>query len=388
MKQYDINSRASITVLVVLGGLAAAILIVAPAIVGAYITRLAFSPQQAGYLISADMAGMGLATLPALWWINRLNWRQVARVALLITVAGNLLSASLDSFSAFLLVRLLTGFAAGTAMSVCLAAIGLTRDPDRVFGLWVVGQLIIGAAGLALFPHILALGGFPSIFVLLAAALFALSFFMGHLPAGGASGNERAAQRPAQLVKNRLLLAACGVFGVLCFYVGLSGIWAFLERIGVASELEGGFISYTLSLASLAGIAGALTASAMSSRWGRLLPTLAGFCVILLSFALLLSKLTDTRYLIAACLFKYAWTFVLPYLLGSITAIDISGRSILLANIMIGGGLAIGPAIAGSLMGGGGYQQVIWLGLVFMGMCFVLFLPLVTRRATRGPAAV
>lgn len=383
-----INSRISIAVLVALGGVSAAILIVAPAIVGAYITRLGFSPQQAGYLISADMAGMGLATLPALFWINRLNWQAVARTALLIAVAGNLLTASLDSFTPMLLIRLCTGLAAGTAMSVCLASIGLTRDPDRVFGFWVVGQLTIGAAGLALFPHILALGGLPGIFVLLAVALLALTFFVRHLPVSGAREKPNALQSAEAFVKYRLIFAACGILGVLCFYIGLSGIWAFLERIGVANQLDGGFISYALSLASLAGIAGALTASALSSRWGRFLPSAAGFGIILISFVLLLSKLESETYLLAACLFKYAWTFILPYLLGSITAIDSTGRIILLANIMIGGGLALGPAIAGTLIGSGGYQPVIWLGLAFMSLCFVFFLPLVTRRIPRGVLAV
>lgn len=70
---------------------------------------------------------------------------------------------------------------------------------------------------------------------------------------------------------------------------------------------------------------------------------------------------------------------MLPYLLGSITAIDASGRIILLANIMIGGGLAIGPAVAANLLGSTGYRPVVWMGLGFMSLCFFLFLPLTTR---------
>lgn len=378
---HDTNSRASVAVLVALGGLTAAILILAPAIVGGYITRLGFSPQQAGYLISADMAGMGLATLPALWWINRLNWRQVARAALLITVVGNLLTAGMDSFSAILVTRFFTALAAGTAMSVCLSSIGLTRDPDRVFGLWVVGQLCIGAAGLALFPTITAQWGFQSVFIMLAAALLVLSLFVRHLPTNGANGKAAASRSSEGVIKYRLLFAVCGILGVFCFYIGLSGIWAFLERIGVAYELKPEFIGYTLSLSSLAGVAGALTASALSCRWGRFLPVVAGFCIIALSLALLLDRLSSQGYLLAACMFKYAWTFILPYLLASVTAIDKTGRIILLANIMIGGGLAIGPAIAGGLIANGGHRPVIWLGLAFMALCFAFFLPLVTRRA-------
>lgn len=381
---HDINSRASVAVLMALGALAAAILTMAPAIVGGYISQLGFSPQQAGYLISADMAGVGFATLPALLWINRLNWRHVARTALLLMVVGNLLTASLDSFSFLLITRSFTGLAAGTIVSLCLASIGQTRDPDRVFGLWIVAQLIIGAAGLALFPHILALWGFQSIFIVLAAALFALSFFVSPLPVSGAGGKVTAAQSPEALIKYRLIFAACGILGVLCFYIGQSSIWAFLGRIGVAYQLDAEFISYALSLSSFAGIAGALSASALTSRWGRFLPSTVGFGIILLSLVLLLSKLSDTGYMLAACMFQFALTFTLPYLLGSITAIDSTGRIILLANIMIGGGLALGPAIAGSLIGSGGYQPVVWLGFAFMSLCLVFFLPLVTRRVLRG----
>ena len=385
---HDINSRASVTVLMALGALAAAILMMAPAFVGAYITLLGFSPQQAGYLISADMAGMGLASLPAMWWINRLNWRQVTRAALLVMVAGNLLSASQDSFSLILITRFFTGLASGTIMSICLASIGLTRDPDRVFGLWIVAQLITGAVGFALFPHILALGGLPSIFIILAAVVLSLSFFVRHLPVSGAGAKAAAAQGPAAIIKYRLALAACGILGVLCFYIGQSCIWAFLGRIGIAYQLDSEFVSYALSLSSLAGIAGALSASALSGRWGRLLPAVAGFGIILLSLALLLNRLPNAGYMLATCLFQFSLAYTLPYLLGSITAIDSTGRIILLANIMIGGGLAIGPAIAGSMIGSGGYQPVIWLGLAFMSLCFVFFLPLVTRRIPRVVPAV
>ena len=376
--QYDSNSRRSVAIIVALGSLAAAILILAPAIVGAYITQCGFSPQQAGYLISADMAGMGLATLPALFWVKRVDWRHVARVALLLAAAGNVLTAGSASFESFVIVRFCTALAAGTAMSVCLASIGMTRDPDRVFGLWVVGQLALGAVGLALFPLILSAWGFAGVFLLLAGALFVLSFFVHHLPQRGPDPASSTGAGAA--LRRRLLLAACGVFGVLCFYVGLSGVWAFLERMGVTAQLDAGFISRTLSLASLAGIAGAASASFLSARRGRLLPAGAGFALILLALMLLLNRVTAEAYLLAACLFKYAWTFILPYLLASITAIDASGRVILVTNIMIGGGLAIGPAIAATLIGAGSYQPVVWLGLGFMCACLLLFLPLLLRR--------
>jgi hypothetical protein len=53
-----------------------AILMIAPVVVGALITRYGFTPAQAGVTISVELGAMSLASWPALWWLPRWSWQK------------------------------------------------------------------------------------------------------------------------------------------------------------------------------------------------------------------------------------------------------------------------------------------------------------------------
>ncbi|MFO5520910.1 MFS transporter permease, partial [Klebsiella pneumoniae] len=55
------------------------------------------------------------------------------------------------------------------------------------------------------------------------------------------------------------------------------------------------------------------------------------------------------RCAIAALLFKFTWTFVLPFILARVAGLDNSGRLMNSINLVIGGGMAAGPSRAGAL---------------------------------------
>ncbi|WP_169335545.1 MFS transporter [Dasania marina] len=369
------NSPYAIATLVALGALTSFVLIIAPGLVGAFVSELGLTPQQAGYLISADMAGMGLATLPALLWLNKVNWRKVILPCLVLLAVCHLITANLSSFSELLIIRFVSGLLGGTAMSICLASIGMTDNPDRNFGLWVVGQLCVGTVGLALMPHIVPMWGVKSVFLIAALALVVLAFFFKMIPQGRTAKHIEAANDKTETGYRPLLLACLGISGIYLFYIALSGVWSYLERIGNASGLDAKTIGYHLSVASFMGIVGALSATVLNKRIGRVIPGVAGFITVLISLLLLLGDTSEMAYLMGASLFKFAWTFVLPFLLASIASTDKTGRAIVVANIFMGGGLATGPAVAALLINGTNYMPVIWLGIVGMSICLLLFLP-------------
>ena len=152
-KTQDVDSTISLISIVILGMVNIAILYVAPVLIGAMVEVLEFSEAQAGYVISAELLGMLLATFPALYYINRINWRKGIFIALTLMICGGLFSASIETFQALFISRFLFGLAAGFSMAICLSIIGLTSDPDRTFGYWVTGQLVMGALGLFIYSR-------------------------------------------------------------------------------------------------------------------------------------------------------------------------------------------------------------------------------------------
>ncbi len=368
----QVDRPVTIAVLVVMGALVSFVLIIAPGLVGAFITTMDFSPQQAGYLISVELAGLGLAALPGMYWLNRVSWLQVCRICLPLLAICHLLSAQVSDFQWLLLLRLVSGLLGGSAMCICLAALGMSRHTERNLGLWVVAQLVLGAAGLAALPHMVDLWGVPSIFITASAAVALLSLFIRHVPPGR---SQPAQPKHVTHQQTHLMHVLIGLVGLLAFYLSLSGTWAYLERIGQALQLSASDIGYYLSVASVMGIAGAVSATLLSNRLGRLMPGTGGLLMMLLAIALLLTDPRAAGYLLAACVFKYAWTFVLPYLLAAINNADSSGRAIVVANVVIGTGLAGGPALAAAMLGEDGYDNILWTGVAMMTLALLLFVP-------------
>jgi predicted MFS family arabinose efflux permease len=353
----------------------AAILMIAPVVVGALITRHGFTPVQAGVTISVELGAMSLAAWPALWWLPRWSWPKLLTVMLPVMIAGNLACAFVSDFGVLAALRGLTGLAGGSVMVVCLAVVGMTRQMERNFGWWTISQLLLGAVGLALLPRVMPLVGLRGLYFGLAVLLAACLPLARSVP-------QRAAPRAGGGSAGALgVPALLGLAGILCLYVALGGVWTYVERIGAAAGLAATRIGDDLTIASLCGIAGCGSAIVLGARWGRVRPLLLGFALILAGAAALGGTVSATGFLLAAGAFKFAWTFALPFILASMATHDSSGRLMAIANFMIGGGLALGPALVAALLGEPpDYGIVPRLGFAFAVTSLLLLLLSMRRR--------
>jgi len=350
--------------------------LIAPLVVGALINGYGFSVRQAAFTLSAELGAMSLATLPALWWLPRYNWRTVVRVSLVVMVLANLLSMGAKSFALLASLRLVSGLAGGSIMLVTLAVIGMTRQQERNFGLWAVGQLVFAAIGLSLLPRVLSWHGLGALYAALAVLLALLFPGAGWLPRRSVPVPVPAVA--AGTVAGRLSLASlAGFAGILVFYVALSGVWAYLERIGAQGGLPATRIGDDLTIASLFGIIGSASAVVLGGLWGRKIPLLLGYVLLVGSVAFFYIPVQQGTYLMAACLFKYSWTFTLPYLLACIAVRDAAGRLLSIANLMIGTGLAVGPTVVALLLGEtADFHQALRVGIV-CGLVSLMFMAVI-----------
>lgn len=387
MKTVDIDSKATIAALVLLSAISPAILLIAPAVVGALVTGSGLTPQAAGLVISAELGAMALVTFSTLWWMRFWNWRTAIRCCLAIMVVGNLGSAqSVDSGTMLAFWRFVSGLGSGSVIILCMVTIGQTRQRERNYGWWVVGQLVLGAVGLKMLPGILPQYGLESVYLFLAATSAAMLPLARLLPEAGACAPAPGNRRSYRLV------SVAGLAAVVLFYISLGGVWAYVERIADQAGMAPQDIGNALTIATLFGIAGSLAATWMGGRWGCLAPLVLGYAMLGGSIVLLQAPLSESTYLFATSVFKFAWTFALPFLLASIAAHDASGRLVVLANFMIGAGLSIGPAAAGATLAAApDYSGVLTLGIVgsLVSLGFALTLVLGMRRGAAtvgGPA--
>lgn len=156
--------------------------------------------------------------------------------------------------------------------------------------------------------------------------------------------------------------AALGVAAVLAFYISLGGVWTFIGALGASAGISAQHSGEILAIATVMGIAGAACVSLIGTRLPRLPLLLAGYAVMAAAVLLLLGQPTLVRFALAALLFKFAWTFILPLILACLADLDHSGKLMNASNLVIGGGLAIGPAIAGRLIEASGGFAVLLVG--------------------------
>jgi len=358
--------------IVVFAAITPCVMLAAPVIAAQYGMQLGLAPAQIGDLFSAEMATMSLATIPAWWWQSRLNWRVMARLAAALFIVTNVASIWADSFGALLALRSLNGLGGGTLMVLCMSSAVASTDRDRTYGLWVSGQLALAAIALWALPGLFASFGLKALYGGL-AALVLLTFPLTSAFPERAPSVTPLLQADVQGSRPwlRILL---GLAAVLLFYIGLIAVWAFVGMIAESARIDGQTVGQILAVATVMGVVGSFSAAAIGKRGSRALWLLLGYGLMTVSVLLWFGTPGVVRFAIAAIIFKYVWTFVLPFILACIAEMDRNGQLINSTNLVIGGGLAIGPAIAGRMLQAD--TSLGWAGMsglvLFSAVCLVV----------------
>jgi MFS family permease len=373
--------RAALLVAIFWTGLtSSALVVVKPLIVGALIDQYGFTPREAGFVAGIEMLGIGFAAF--LVGIFGPSWRRraIVRTGAALGIVGSAVPLVAGLYPAVLGLRLVAGLGCGLIAGVVLSTLGMTRDPDRTFGLYFLTIYLLSAL---LFPAssvsiqwLGADGGYLLLAALLLSALASARVFP-----------DTALVPPAKSDGGRLAFPLGGALLSLSvsvsFWVGLGAFVAFSERLALDRGITGPQIAGVLAFAQFASIAGAITASMLHTRLGRALPTLGAMACALAGFVLLGRTAGFTGFAAAVLLIYYAWPLFLAYLNGTMSVQDRAGRIVALSVTSQTVGMAIGPAVAGVLVTSHGYSAVVALGLATSIVAMALLVPLViaTRRA-------
>ncbi|KVH57283.1 MFS transporter [Burkholderia cepacia] len=354
-------ARSTLVALVVFAAITPLLLLVAPAVAGQLATQLGLSASQIGTYFFVELGAFSLATVPSYLWLGRIDARRVAAFAIALFGAGNLLTALwMPGFVALLALRAVTALGGGSLMVLCMTSAATSENSDRVYGLWVVGQLIAGAIGLFVLPHVFAAFGLRALYVALAGlALLAAPLSRGFPSSLGA----RAA--PAQHARGAAVRTPQGsivlaIGAVLTFYLAIGSVWTFASRAAAEAGLDPQSTGNVLAIASMMGIAGAALASCAGGRLARRAMQTAGYALLAASLVALAVMRQAGGYSAAIFAFKFAWTFVLPFILATVAQIDTSGRLVATLNFVIGAGLAAGPLLAGLMLDAGGTMHALF----------------------------
>ncbi|HEJ2440840.1 MFS transporter [Burkholderia multivorans] len=377
---------ATLVALVVFAAITPLLLLVAPAVAAQLAVQLRLSASQIGTYFFVELGAFSAATVPSYLWLGRVDARRVAACAIALFGAGNLLTALwMPDFATLLALRAATALGGGTLMVLCMTSAATSENSDRVYGLWVVGQLIAGAIGLFVLPHVFVAFGLRALYFALAAlALAAAPLSRGFARSTGMHVARHA--RGAALG----MPAGCGALAigaVLAFYLAIGSVWTFASRAAADAGLDSQAAGTVLAIASVMGIAGAALASCAGGRVARRTMLWTGYALLAASLVALAAQPRAAGYSAAIFTFKFAWTFVLPFILATVAQIDTSGRLVATLNFVIGAGLAVGPLLAGLMLDAGGTMRALFVAATAVAAVSFAALRGIERTARRSASS-
>ena len=350
-----------------------------PVLLGGLAETRALNESELSAIASAIFFGSLIAVFSAVYWVNRLSWRLVIIVMAIATI---LISAFLPFIAGQIQLTMLLallGFVMGALYSPALAALSLSRTPERAFAIAIALQVAVSALVAYSLPVFLtpALGLWAIPCVLMITSILVL-LCISWLPERSSDPVE-ATESDVKAPRKQVLTGILGLMAMCVFYIGLIGAWEFLERIGNSWSLSHEYIGGIIALALIVGAGGALFPMVLGDRFGKVRPVILAI-VLLLAAAILLSvQGTALRFAAGAILLNVGWNLAIPFMYASLADADPSGRFVVFSVSIQMAGAVIGAGIAGALVVGVGFSGLF----TFFGGCVLMALAihtLVVRR--------
>ena len=317
---------------------------VQPFFLGVMTETLMLAPDQVGLMASADILGVVLASFSGVWWAKRFSQRGLIRLASLSMVLGYLGLLFANTFEAVLSLRFLAGaLGHGIAFSLGTALLCRAPHPDRTVYLSLVAIVL----------------------VLLPLLTFANASFT--------HDTESAKRNTVKPLLIWLLIA------LVCYQLGLSAIWAFIESIGREREISLEQMGFMLAVILPLSMVGSILASILDVRLGRFTPVLLATVVGAMGLLILVNTTSVTALAAGFLLHQIAWNFGIAFVYGAIAEVSDQSGSEILAPGSQSLGTALGPILAGILASSIKLEAVIWVSILGMiAGSLILFL---TREA-------
>ncbi len=341
-----------------------AVFIGMPMLVGSLADTLGFDEQQLGWLASADLMGIFVASIAASLLVNRLNRQLMVYVGITVAIIANFSSTIFHDFNTLFTIRIISGLGGGLCYSVGVATLAGTHKTARNFSILLFVLVAVNAIELYTFPSISASWGVDGIFLFFCGAFVLTYYFVRWLPRSNKEASvqtNNSVNQTSKVVIPTWIPWLC-LAAVACVYINVGAFWAFIERLGVDASLTDDFISNTLALGTLFTLSGCAIATWMGNKYGQSKPLIAAFALMTAILFLLAFKVTPISYVIAATVFNFCWLFIDVFQLGTIGNIDHSGKYAALVPGAQGFTQSISPAVAGYILSQGyGYEGVMML---------------------------
>ncbi len=324
-----------------------------PLALGALMTGLELSEQEAGYVVFAEFLVLSITAIIAAPYIPRYSYRRLCIYAVTLTILAQLASIFFTSLNAVVVARCIAGLGEGLIYAVSLAAVASrSANPDRLYGIFQITWALLNMVLFTVGGHMSSLYAHRGIFGLVAVVSIVLAVFLAKLPddvieAGKAEQDDSNIASP--------LMGMVTLAGIFVYLTVSAAIYTFTGPLGSRAGLSTTQIGYALTAGSIIGLSGAALATWLNIKKGRFIP-ITTFCPSFAGLAIVICVFSNPIIYIAALMLSVVFFyFSVPYLFGLAAALDKQGRWAAAAGSAYLLGFAVGPAFAGSMIEWFGY---------------------------------
>lgn len=358
-------------------------LAILPLFVGILVDELGLSAQMAGALTSVNLLGNAIGVL-AISFITRLSVKHAVYLGVVLAIIFELASFQAVGGVGLFLFRFMAGVGGGLVTGAAYSWIARQVNPDRGFALLILLQFLVSSILFYLLPEIIIQHGVATFYILfIISALVSLvcCFILDQSPNPLADNetslehsNEISLPSPDKVTISKVLIS------IALFELAASGIWAFIERMGIAWQLTIDEIGMSLSVGSLAGIPGSALVIIFCLRWGRLKPISVGFISVIASLLLFLVGTQSLwLYTVGLIIFNGAWSYVIPYIQGIQAQVDETGRVAIWGMFTVLTAIAAGPFVFALFIGEQGFYSAIIFASALLLLSFYFIFTIAKR---------
>lgn len=371
------DKPTSLAAALLLGCVGVFAIMAGPILTEALVSGSGMTPKSAGQISAAEALGTALGPVLATFWMPRVRWRVAALFALLVVVAGDLFSSIEADPGKLAIVRFFVGLLGeGTTFALAIAIVSGTEQKDRNFAFLIASQVVLGVLFFLLLP-IPKDGGVAGVMLPLAGLALVALTTVGWIPEGaGAGGHHGAAAAGGGSALPAFV--ALGVMLIWC--TGLGAIWFFIKLIGGAAGIDPAQVGQALAISTAVATVGALAASWLADRVGRIIPVTVALLVQVAMISQLQGQMGFVQFAVTTATFQIFWNLTGPYIMGTIAMSDTTGRVSLLIPTAQIGGFFLGPTIVSQLLvPNGGYGPVNTVAIACCLTALAIFIPTALR---------
>ncbi len=364
-----------------LSGIGAMISSTMPMVIGAMAETFKFSESQLGDIIAVFNLTFTLIAVASLFFVRRINWKFAAFLGSGISIASLLAVARTGNYQSIMMLFGVMGIGFGGLYALGMVVMGDSENPDRAFGVKLGLETLPATILLFALPVlVIPTYGFMGMAYAMAATCLVIGLLSGILPSRGVKNDATLSPPLAEADKNAsagsksstapLTLSLLTLTSGIIFFSGIVATWAFLEIMGTDKGLPADKVGVTLALGMISSAVGAFVAAWLGNKAGRNLPLIAIMIVNIVSLIIIWRSTSLMSFALGAILFTFCVNYGLAYFFGLSAEVDSSGRFVVLSATTLSLGGVMGPALAGRMMEGQGFETV----LAFSAICSILSL--------------